>query len=45
MLQDDGTIEPFIWFKTEKEAKEKAKKWKKNFPEDSKDLHIGKILL
>jgi len=42
-INDDGHIEPVIWFETLKEARREAKNWKKQYPAD-KPIYIGKLL-
>lgn len=43
-INEDGDIEPVIWFETLEEAKKEAKKWKKKYPEDAESVFIGEVL-
>ena len=43
-INEDGELEPVIWFKTLKEAKKEAKEWKKKYPSDAPHVFIGQRL-
>lgn len=43
-INEDGELEPVIWFKTEEEAKKEAEKWKKKYPTDAPHVYYGQVL-
>jgi len=42
--ENEGLIEAVWWCKTLKEAQEEAKKRKKKFPTEAKQVYIGEIV-
>ena len=42
--ENEGSIEAVWWCKTLEEAREEAKKRKKNFPEEKKQVYVGEIV-
>jgi len=40
-VQEDGSIEFLVWFKTLEEAQEEVERWKILFPEDAGDVFTG----